>query len=50
MDSLVLLEEREKVAIIRLNRPDKRNAMDRASRVALLGAFETATYCPRTAF
>ena len=41
MDSLVLLEEREKVAIIRLNRPDKRNAMDRASRVALLGAFQT---------
>ena len=41
METLVLLEAREKVAIIRLNRPDKRNAMDRASRIALLGAFQT---------
>jgi enoyl-CoA hydratase/carnithine racemase len=41
MGSLVLLEEREGVAIVRLNRPDKRNAMDRASRIALIGVFQT---------
>jgi enoyl-CoA hydratase/carnithine racemase len=39
VDTLVLLEEREGVAVIRLNRPDKRNAMDRASRIALLDTF-----------
>ena len=41
MGSLILVEERKGTAIIRLNRPDKRNAMDRASRHALLDAFQT---------
>jgi enoyl-CoA hydratase/carnithine racemase len=40
MGALVLLEEREGVAVVRLNRPDKRNAMDRASRIALLDVFQ----------
>jgi enoyl-CoA hydratase/carnithine racemase len=40
MSDTIVLEERQNFAIIRLNRPSKRNAMDRASRRALLQAFD----------
>jgi enoyl-CoA hydratase/carnithine racemase len=36
MSDTIILEERRDFAVIRLNRPEKRNAMDRASRRALL--------------
>jgi enoyl-CoA hydratase/carnithine racemase len=40
MSDTIVLEERGEFAVIRLNRPDKRNAMDRSSRRALLEAFD----------
>jgi enoyl-CoA hydratase/carnithine racemase len=43
VDSLTLVEERDGIAILKLNRPDKRNALSRALRheiVARLDAFE----------
>ena len=40
MSDTIVLEERKEFAVIRLNRPEKRNAMDRASRRALLEAFD----------
>ncbi len=39
MSNTIVLEERDGFAVIRLNRPEKRNAMDRNSRQALLEAF-----------
>lgn len=40
MSNTIVLEDRGKFAVIRLNRPEKRNAMDRVSRRALLEAFD----------
>ena len=40
MSDTIVLEERREFAVIRLNRPEKHNAMDRASRRALLEAFD----------
>jgi enoyl-CoA hydratase/carnithine racemase len=40
MDPLVITDERRDYAVIRLNRPAKRNAMNRAARRDLLNAFE----------
>jgi enoyl-CoA hydratase/carnithine racemase len=40
MSDTILVEERREFAVIRLNRPDKRNAMDRSSRRTLHEAFD----------
>ena len=40
MSDMIVLEEKRNFAIIRLNRLEKRNAMDRACRRALLEALE----------
>ena len=40
MSDTIILEEQPDFAVIRLNRPEKRNAMDRVSRQALLGTLD----------
>ena len=39
-DALILSENRQGIAILTLNRPDKRNALSRALIAALTAAFE----------
>ena len=39
-ENLVVVEEKEGYAVLRINRPDKRNAMNVAARVAMLEAME----------
>lgn len=40
-DNLIVIEEKANYAILRINRPDKRNAMNKAARAAMLEALET---------
>lgn len=40
-ENLVVIEEKENHAVLRINRPEKRNAMNVAMRVAMLEALET---------
>jgi enoyl-CoA hydratase/carnithine racemase len=42
MDDLIVLEKRDGFLVIRMNRPEKKNAMNRAARRALLDAFAFA--------
>jgi enoyl-CoA hydratase/carnithine racemase len=39
-ENLIVVEERENYAILRINRPEKRNAMSKAARAAMLEALE----------
>ncbi|BBF72002.1 enoyl-CoA hydratase/isomerase family protein [Sphingomonas bisphenolicum] len=39
-ENLVVVEEKEGYAVLRINRPDKRNAMNKAARIAMLEAME----------
>lgn len=40
-ENLVVVEEKEGYAIMRINRPAKRNAMSKAARIAMLDAMES---------